>query len=140
MNQNEVIDLAYKLFALGQTAPEVTRNIKKATGEQIPERTVYRWKYSFEDEVKNNEKFAKKYEKIKKTFEERQIEKLERICCKYETLIEKKADELAKADKLPKTTELTTAYGTLVDKMRIAKGMSTENINGTVEVKRWEDL
>lgn len=133
--------LAFKLFAVKNNVSDVARKIEQESGDRMPIRTVNAWHSKYLEELKNNPELAQQSAEIKNTYEQKQIEILERICTKFERLIERKVDELSAGKTVAaKATELTTAYGTVIDKMRVAKGMATENINGTVEVKRWEDL
>lgn len=141
MTREDKKALAFKLFAVKNNVSDVARKIEQESGERMPIRTVNLWHSKYLEELKNNPELAQQSAEIKNTYEQKQIEILERICTKFERLIERKVDELSAGKTVDaKATELTTAYGTVIDKMRVAKGMATENINGTVEVKRWEDL
>lgn len=58
-------------------------------------------------------------------------------------IVNAKLDDIEKSQELAAKTdmrEISTAVGTMIDKARLAAGESTQNVNGTVSLLRFEDF
>lgn len=58
-------------------------------------------------------------------------------------IVNAKLDDIEKSQELAAKTdmrEISTAVGTMIDKARLAAGESTQNVNGTVSLLKFEDF
>lgn len=147
---DDVKEKAFALLACNNSVAEVARALK------LPYTTVKTWKYKY---LAKSEELAQRAKngdtddtdndeldlaKLRQQEKEKLVRNAWRIIGKSQQLIERRIDKALDNPNDPEcemgVRELSTVLGTLYDKQALACKDATEVVEGTVAMRRFEDL